>query len=81
MSMSLVKDGENLTGSVTVNNNYDTLRGKIDSAGGFTLDGYENDVEFTGLWSGTVYNDGTISGKWTKTDGKTSERRFSATEQ
>ena len=81
MSMSLVKDGENLTGSVTVNNNYDTLRGKIDSAGGFTLDGYENDVEFTGLWSGTVYNDGTISGKWTKRDGKTSERRFSATEQ
>ena len=81
LSMSLVKDGANLTGSVTVNKNYDTLRGTIDSAGGFTLDGYENDVEFTGLWSGTVYNDGTISGQWTKTDGKTSERRFSATEQ
>ncbi|MFN0141496.1 MAG: hypothetical protein ACKVQW_15590 [Pyrinomonadaceae bacterium] len=79
--MSLVKDGADLKGSASAGRNPDTLSGSIDSNGDFTLDGYEDGSEYTGIYSGRISGGGkTISGKWTRTDG-TRETPFSLTQK
>ena len=79
-SMSLVRNESELKGSASTNRNSDTLSGTIDSDGEFNLDGYEDGQNYTGIYSGRIYNDGTISGKWAKPNG-TRAVAFTVTQQ
>jgi hypothetical protein len=76
LTMSLKKSGHNLSGRADTEVTWDNLSGSIESDGSFHLNGYERGGPMTGIWSGRIYGDGTITGNWTRPDG-TKPRPFS----
>ena len=68
-SISLVRNGSNLTGQASTSRKTDTLSGTIDATGQFAMNGFENGKHFTGIYRGSIYGNGTIDGSWTKPDG------------
>ncbi len=78
-SMSLTRDGDELTGKATTNRSFDTLEGTIDSNGEFVLKGFEGGNYHTGNYKGKIEGD-TIQGTWT-TDVGTKPRLFTLTRQ
>ncbi len=79
MTMTLKRDGATLKGSVSTKR-YDTLEGTIQDDGRFSADGFEDDTQRTGIYSGRINDDGTVSGDWTTTKG-TQGRKIYAREQ
>ncbi len=74
-SMTLTKSYRDLRGTASTSRSSDTLSGSIDSDGRFRLDGYENGVRFTGIYTGQINANGTITGYWTTPAG-TKETSF-----
>jgi hypothetical protein len=76
-SMTLTKNGSELTGTATTPGNWDTLEGTIDSSGHFEVSGYEKgDMgKNKGKYIGQITSEGkTITGKWSNmTDTKESD--------
>lgn len=66
-SMTLTKNGSDLSGTATTTGNWDTLQGTIDSSGSFEVSGYEkgDPGRNKGKYTGHITTDGTmITGKW-----------------
>lgn len=74
-SMSLNRNGSKLEGKASTESSWDKLSGTIESNGEFTVKGLEFGSKYTGIYKGTIYSNGTISGTWTRPDG-TSETSF-----
>jgi hypothetical protein len=68
-SLSLVRDGDRLTGQASTTRSTDTLSGTINAGGQFELKGLENGERYTGIYKGAIFGNGTIQGAWTKPDG------------
>jgi serine/threonine protein kinase len=67
LRVALRRAGSDLTGRASTDSHTDTLSGTINPDGSFRLNGYENGQSYTGIYSGKIYNDGTIIGQWTST--------------
>ncbi len=78
LTLSLIRNGQRLSGSAQTPDDYDDLSGTIQSDGSFYLKGYNAKFgRVTGIWSGKISESGQVSGVWTSTiDG--SKVRFSA---
>lgn len=85
LTLTLKRDNDNLTGTATTSKT-DKLSGSIESDGSFTLYGYQDGygyddrISYKGIWSGRIFSDGSISGKWTTREG-TKATNFSANQQ
>jgi hypothetical protein len=75
-SLTLVRSGRDLRGTASTSRNTDTLSGTIEKDGRFKLDGYESGTRYTGIYTGQVHTDGTVTGSWTTPAG-TKETPFS----
>jgi ribosomal protein L40E len=69
LSVSLVRAGRDLRGTASTSRSTDTLSGTIETDGRFKLDGYENGTRLTGIYTGQVHADGTVTGSWTTPKG------------
>ena len=79
-SMTLERSGRALRGTASTSGSTDTLSGTIEPDGSFTLNGYENGIDQTGVYTGRILNSGQITGQWTGTK-KRGSTRFSLSEQ
>jgi hypothetical protein len=79
-SMTLERSGRGLRGTASTSGSMDTLSGTIEPDGSFTLNGYENGIDQTGVYTGKILNNGQITGHWTGTK-KRGSARFSLSEQ
>lgn len=68
-SLSLVRNGNDLTGQASTTKSMDTLKGTIDASGRFEMKGYENGDRFTGIYKGVILSNGSVNGTWTKPNG------------
>lgn len=80
LTIELKKDGNKLTGKASTSSNTDYLYGDINNSGSFTLEGHEGDIRQTGIYKGRINSDGSISGNWTKMNGR-GKTYFSATQK
>jgi hypothetical protein len=67
-SVTLIRSGRNLRGTASTSRT-DTLSGTIETDGSFRLDGYENGTNLTGIYTGQIHTDGTLTGNWTNPKG------------
>ncbi len=67
-SVTLIRSGRNLRGTASTSRT-DTLSGTIETDGRFRLDGYENGTKLTGIYTGQIHTDGTLTGNWTNPKG------------
>lgn len=78
LSMTLKRDNQNLTGTASTTRKTDVLKGSINPDGSFELYGYENGRgDYTGIWSGQIHGDGSVTGYWTKRDNPSVASSFS----
>jgi uncharacterized OB-fold protein len=67
-SMTLKRDGNELTGTASTIKT-DTVSGTIKDSGEFTMDGFENGNNLTGLYKGAIKTNGSVEGTWTTPSG------------
>ncbi len=80
-SMQLVRSGRNLQGTAVSSGSRDTLSGTIENDGSFRVNGYENGNFLTGIYSGQITENGTVTGYWVSSKGQGKRVRFSLREQ
>lgn len=68
LTMNLIKNGGSLTGTASTTKT-DTLSGTIQDNGDFSVDAIPIGKSATGIFSGRIYDDGSIKGKWTDRQG------------
>ena len=78
--MQLERKGPNLVGEA-ITSKRDTLSGRIGNDGSFRLNGYENGTFLTGIYTGQVTENGTVTGYWASSKGQGKRVRFSLREQ
>jgi hypothetical protein len=62
--MMLNRSGHKLTGTARTYGSTDTLSGTIEDDGSFQLNGYENGIEQKGIYTGKIYGNGQVTGRW-----------------
>lgn len=79
LTLNLNRKGSELSGTAETTS-YDTLSGTISDDGAFRANAYENGDRLTGIFTGKIYDDGSISGNWTTPEGDKA-RGFTAREE
>lgn len=79
-AMTLTRSGRDLNGTASSGLKTDALAGTIETDGRFRLEGYENGTTLTGIYTGQIYTDGTVSGTWVTAAGQ-KETPFSLRQQ
>jgi len=78
ISMQLRRSGSSLSGKVFSRRSVTdiSVSGSISDDGYFEMNEHSDIGEQTGIYSGRISDDGTMSGTWTKPDGSKSRRFF-----
>lgn len=73
LTMSLKRESNILSGRADTRGSWDRLSGSIQNDGSFFLNGNERDGPLTGTYTGRINDDGSITGTYRQTNGKSSD--------
>lgn len=79
LTMALKRENNILSGRADTPGSWDRLSGSIQNDGSFFLNGNERDGPLTGTYTGRINDDGSITGTYRQTNGKSSD--FSASQK